>query len=317
MKKFTSVSDVQNPQALADLGLELKKNPFKFKHLGENKTMGIIFLNPSLRTRLSTQKAARNLGMDVMVMNFTGEGWNLETEDGVIMDGDSQEHIKEAAAVIGQYCDIIGIRSFPKFESRAQDYSEKLIQDVIAYCGCPVVSLESATLHPLQSLADLITITELKKVKRPKVVLTWAPHPRRLPQAVANSFAEWMNQADVDLVITHPEGYDLDPKFVGNATVTPHQDEAFKGADFIYAKNWSSYQDYGKILSNDPNWRITTQKMELTNNAKFMHCLPVRRNVVVTDGVLDSNYSACIQQAGNREWSAQAVLKTMLEEMNA
>jgi len=314
MKKFTSVKDVQNAQALADLGIELKKNPFQFQHLGKNKTMGIIFLNPSLRTRLSTQKAAKNLGMEVMVMNFTGEGWNLETEDGVVMNGNSQEHIKEAAAVIGQYCDIIGIRSFPKFESRELDYSEKLINDVIKYCGCPVVSLESATLHPLQSLADLITITELKKVERPKVVLTWAPHPRRLPQAVSNSFAEWMNAADVDLVITHPEGFDLDPRFTGDAKITTNQMEAFEGADFIHAKNWSSFQDYGKTLE-DPSWMITLEKMKQTNNAKFMHCLPVRRNVVVSDDVLDSEYSAVIQEAGNREWSAQAVLKTMLENL--
>lgn len=316
MKKFTSVKDVKDAQAMADLGLELKKNPFAFQHLGKNKTMGIIFLNPSLRTRLSTQKAAKNLGMDVMVMNFTGEGWNLETEDGIVMDGNTQEHIKEAAAVIGQYCDIIGIRSFPKFENRELDYSEKLLNDVIKYCGCPVVSLESATLHPLQSLADLITITELKKVKRPKVVLTWAPHPRKLPQAVSNSFAEWMNSAEVDLVITHPEGYDLAPEFVGNATVTNNQEEAFKDADFIHAKNWSSYLDYGKTEPGKYNdWMVDEEKMALTNGAKFMHCLPVRRNVVVSDGVLDSDSSVVIQEAGNREWSAQAVLKTMLDNL--
>lgn len=315
MKKFTSVTDVKNAQELANLGLELKKNPFSHKHLGENKTMGIIFMNPSLRTRLSTQKAAKNLGMDVMVMNFTGEGWNLETEDGVIMNGDNQEHIKEAAAVIGQYCDVVGIRSFPKFESRDNDYSEKLLNDFINYCGRPLVSLESSTLHPLQSLADLITITELKKVERPKVVLTWAPHPRRLPQAVSNSFAEWMNHADVDLVVTHPEGYELDPKYTGSAQITHNQDEAFEGADFVYAKNWSSYNNYGEILSQDPNWMVSLDKMKQTNNGKFMHCLPVRRNVVVSDGVLDSDYSACIQLAGNREWSAQAVLKTMLENL--
>lgn len=315
MKIFTSVQDVQNAQAMADLGLELKKNPYAYKHLGENKTMGIIFLNPSLRTRLSTQKAAKNLGMEVMVMNFTGEGWNLETEDGVVMNGNNQEHIREAAAVIGQYCDIVGIRSFPSFESREKDYSEKIIKDFIKYCGKPVVSLESATLHPLQSLADLITITELKKVERPKVVLTWAPHPRRLPQAVANSFAQWMNEAEVDLVITHPKGYELDPKFTGNAKIVYDQNEAFAGADFIYAKNWSSYNDYGKILSEDPSWTVSLEKMKLTNSGKFMHCLPVRRNVVVNDEVLDSDYSVCIQQAGNREWSAQAVIKTMLESL--
>lgn len=315
MKIFTSVNDVKDPQAMADLGLELKKNPYAHKHLGENKTMGIIFLNPSLRTRLSTQKAAKNLGMEVMVMNFTGEGWNLETEDGVVMNGNAQEHIKEAAAVIGQYCDIVGIRSFPSFESKEKDYSEKIIKDFIKYCGKPVVSLESATLHPLQSLADLITITELKKTKRPKVVLTWAPHPRRLPQAVANSFAEWMSKADVDFVVTHPKGYELDKKFTGDATIEYDQDKAFEGADFIYAKNWSSYEQYGEILSEDPNWTVSLEKMKLTNDGKFMHCLPVRRNVVVNDEVLDSDYSVCIQQAGNREWSAQAVIKTMLESL--
>ncbi len=315
MKVFTSVNDVKDPQAMANLGLELKKNPFAHKHLGENKTMGIIFLNPSLRTRLSTQKAAKNLGMEVMVMNFTGEGWNLETEDGVVMNGNAQEHIKEAAAVIGQYCDIVGIRSFPSFESKEKDYSEKIINDFIKYCGKPVVSLESATLHPLQSLADLITITELKKTAKPKVVLTWAPHPRRLPQAVANSFAEWMNKADVDFVITHPKGYELDKKFTGNAPIEYDQDKAFEGADFIYAKNWSSYEQYGEILSEDPSWTVSLEKMKLTNNGKFMHCLPVRRNVVVNDEVLDSEYSVCIQQAGNREWSAQAIIKTMLEKL--
>ncbi len=315
MKVFTSVNDVKDPQAMANLGLELKKNPFAHKHLGENKTMGIIFLNPSLRTRLSTQKAAKNLGMEVMVMNFTGEGWNLETEDGVVMNGNAQEHIKEAAAVIGQYCDIVGIRSFPSFESKEKDYSEKIINDFIKYCGKPVVSLESATLHPLQSLADLITITELKKTAKPKVVLTWAPHPRRLPQAVANSFAEWMNKADVDFVITHPKGYELDKKFTGSAHIEYDQDKAFEGADFIYAKNWSSYEQYGEILSEDPSWTVSLEKMKLTNNGKFMHCLPVRRNVVVNDEVLDSEYSVCIQQAGNREWSAQAIIKTMLEKL--
>jgi N-succinyl-L-ornithine transcarbamylase len=315
MKKFTSVKDIKDPQALADLGLSLKKNPFQFKKLGENKTMGLIFLNPSLRTRLSTQKAAQNLGMQVMIMNFTGEGWNLETEEGAIMNGNSQEHIKEAAAVIGEYCDLIGIRSFPTFESKEKDYSESILNDFIKYCGKPVVSLESSTLHPLQSLADLITITELKKTKRPKVVLTWAPHPRRLPQAVPNSFAEWMNQADVEFVIAHPKGYELDPKFAGNAKITHDQDEALKNADFVYTKNWSSYTDYGKILSEDPSWMITLEKMKLTNDGKFMHCLPVRRNVVVADEVLDSKYSIVIQEAGNREWAAQAVIKTMLESL--
>lgn len=315
MKYFTSVNDVYNPQQLADLGRELKKDPFQFQDLGKNKTMGIIFLNPSLRTRLSTQKAARNLGMEVMVMNFTGEGWNLETRDGVIMNEGSQEHIKEAAAVIGEYCDVIGIRSFPTFESREVDYEDRIINAFIEHSGRPVVSLESATLHPLQSLADLITISELKIVEKPKVVLTWAPHPRRLPQAVANSFAEWMNKADVDLTIVHPVGYELHSKYVGNAKVLHDQNEAFKDADFIYAKNWSSYNSYGEILSEDPDWMITEEKMALTNSGKFMHCLPVRRNVVVSDGVLDSDSSVVIPQSGNREWAAQAVIKTVLESL--
>ncbi len=312
MKQFTSVHDVKDIDKLVADALAAKANPFANKKLGENKTMGIIFLNPSLRTRLSTQKAARNLGMETMVMNFGGEGWNLETEDGVVMNGNNQEHIKEAAAVIGQYCDVIGIRSFPSFEDREKDYQEKILKDFIKYSGRPVVSLESATRHPLQSLADLVTITELKKVERPKVVLTWAPHPRRLPQAVSNSFAEWMNKADVDLVITHPEGYDLSPEFVGNAQVTNNQDEAFEGADFVYAKNWSTYEPYGQILSQDPSWTITEEKMALTNQGKFMHCLPVRRNVIVSDGVLDSDSSAAIQQAGNREWAAHAVIQEIL-----
>ncbi|MCP4522427.1 MAG: N-acetylornithine carbamoyltransferase [Cytophagales bacterium] len=315
MKHFTSVKDVENIDKLVQDALELKSDPLKYQHLGTGKTMGIIFLNPSLRTRLSTQKAARNLGMDVMVMNFTGEGWNLETQDGVIMDGGSQEHIKEAAAVIGQYCDVIGIRSFPSFESREEDYNEKILNDFIKYAGCPVVSLESATLHPLQSLADIITIEELKKEgKKPKVVLSWAPHPRRLPQAVANSFAQWMNEVDVDLVITHPEGYDLSPEFVGHAEVTNNQDEALKDADFVYVKNWSTYEPYGEIKSQDASWQITKEKMDLTNDGKFMHCLPVRRNVIVSDEVLDSDSSVVIQEAGNREWSASAVLKQILEQ---
>ena len=313
MKKFTSVKDVHNPQGLADLGIKLKKSPFSHQELGRNKSMGIIFLNPSLRTRLSTQKAAKNLGMDAIVLNFSGESYVLEMEDGVVMNGTSQEHIKEAAAVIGQYFDVIGIRSFPLFENREIDYADKIINAFVKYSGKPVVNLESATTHPLQSLTDLITITELKKVERPKVVLTWAPHPRRLPQAVANSFAEWMNEADVDLTIAHPKGYELAPTYVGNAIVTHDQNAAIEGADFVYAKNWSTYEPYGQIQSEDASWMITKAKMDLTNNGKFMHCLPVRRNVIVGDDVLDSEYSAVIQQAGNREWAAQAVLKTILE----
>lgn len=315
MNHFTSVKDAGNISQLVHDALELKKNPYKYKHLGEGKTMGIIFLNPSLRTRLSTQKAAKNLGMEAMVMNFGSEGWNLETQDGVIMNGNAQEHIKDAAAVIGQYCDVIGIRSFPSFESKEGDYSEKILNDFIKYAGRPIVSLESATRHPLQSLADLITIEELKTKSRPKVVLTWAPHPRRLPQCVANSFSEWMNVSEVDFVITHPKGYELAPEFVGNARVEYDQNKAFEGADFIYAKNWSAYNDYGAVLSQDDAWQITEDKMQLTDNGKFMHCLPVRRNVIVSDGVMDSASSVVMQEAGNREWSASAVLKQILTDL--
>jgi N-succinyl-L-ornithine transcarbamylase len=245
-------------------------------------------------------------------MNVGQDGWGLEFEDGAIMDGNKAEHIKEAAPVIGQYCDIVGIRSFPTLENRAEDYSEKVLNQFVKNTGRPIISLESATRHPLQSLADLITIEELKTKPRPKVVLTWAPHVKALPQAVPNSFAEWMNAADVDFVITHPEGYELAPEFVGHAQVTHNQAEAFKDADFIYAKNWSSYTDYGKILTQDPSWKVTAEKMALTNDAKFMHCLPVRRNIVVDDAVLDSPNSVVVQQAGNRIWSAQVVLKQIL-----
>jgi N-succinyl-L-ornithine transcarbamylase len=333
MKKFTSVNDVENINQLVLEALVEKRFPFANKELGKNKTLGLIFLNPSLRTRLSTQRAAQNLGMDVIVMNLDKEGWSIETKDGVIMDGSAAEHIKEAAAVIGQYCDIIGVRSFPKLQNREEDYSDDVLNKFIKYSGVPVVSLESAILHPFQSLADLITITELKphpslpspqgegKGERCKVVLSWAPHPKNLPQAVPNSFSEWMLRADVDFVITHPEGYELDTRFTslplgkGQAKIIYNQDEAFKGADFIYAKNWSSYKEYGKILSQDKNWMITNKKMALTNNAKFMHCLPVRRNVVVADEVLDGPNSVVIQQAQNRIYSAQVVLKKILQQL--
>lgn len=314
MKKFISVADAGDIKGLVNEAIELKKDPFRHKKLGENKTIGIIFFNSSLRTRLSTQKAARSLGMEVLVMNFT-EGYNIETENGVVMNADTQEHIKEAAAVIGQYCDIIALRSFPRFEDRELDYSEHIINNFVKYSKVPVINLESATRHPLQSLADLITMEELKTKEKPKVVLTWAPHPRRLPQAVSNSFAEWVNETDAELVIAHPKGYNLSPEFVGKAKVTNDQDEALKDADFVYAKNWSSYDNYGAILSKDPNWKITEEKMALTNNGKFMHCLPVRRNVIVSDGVLDSDYSAVVQEAGNREFSAQVVIKRILENL--
>ena len=330
MKKFTSVKDVENIDQLVLEALVQKKYPFANKELGKNKTLGLVFLNPSLRTRLSTQRAAQNLGMNVMVMNLDKEGWSIETKDGAIMDGSAAEHIKEAAAVIGQYCDIIGVRSFPKLQNREEDYSDEVLNKFLKYAGVPLISLESATLHPFQSLADLITITEVwnskpKTVNRkPKVVLTWAPHPKILPQAVPNSFSEWMLRANVDFVITHPEGYELNPQFTslpfeedwgGAVKIIYNQDEALKNADFVYAKNWSSYKEYGKILSQDRNWTITNKKMSLTNNGKFMHCLPVRRNVVVADEVLDGPNSIVIQQAKNRICSAQVVLKKILENL--
>lgn len=333
MKRFTSVNDVENIDQLVLEALMEKKFPFANKELGKHKTLGLIFLNPSLRTRLSTQRAAQNLGMDVIVMNLDKEGWSIETKDGVVMDGSAAEHIKEAAAVIGGYCDIVGVRSFPKLQNREEDYSDEVLNKFLKYAGVPVVSLESATLHPFQSLADLITITEIWNSRptslvsgptsRPKVVLSWAPHPKNLPQAVPNSFSEWMLRADVDFVITHPEGYELDSRFTsspsgrpgGAAKIEYDQDKAFKGADFVYAKNWSSYKEYGKILSQDKNWMITNKKMALTNNAKFMHCLPVRRNVVVADEVLDGPNSVVLQQAQNRIYSAQIILKKILQQL--
>ncbi|OZI09891.1 acetylornithine carbamoyltransferase [Siphonobacter sp. BAB-5385] len=313
MKQFLSVHDVPDLPGLVQEALWLKQNPYADENLGRHKTLGLLFFNASLRTRLSTQKAAENLGMKVMVMNVTTDSWGLEFEDGAIMNGNKAEHVKEAAAVVGQYCDIIGVRSFPSLTDREKDYQEQVIKQFVKYAGVPILSLESATRHPLQSFTDLITIEETKTVARPKVVLTWAPHVKALPQAVPNSFAEWMNAADVDFVITHPEGYALAPEFSGNARITHNQREAFEGADFIYAKNWSSYETYGQIINSDPAWMITQEKMGLTNQAKFMHCLPVRRNLVVEDAVLDSANSIVIQEAGNRVWAAQAVLKRMLQ----
>ncbi|MEY4953959.1 MAG: N-succinylornithine carbamoyltransferase [Bacteroidota bacterium] len=312
MQHFTSVKDAYNIDKLVNEALLMKKMPYADKHLGKNKTMGLLFFNSSLRTRLSTQKAAQNLGMDVMVMNVGADSWQLEMNEGVIMNGDKAEHVSEAAAVIGQYCDIVGVRSFPGLVDREYDYSELVLKQFMRFTGKPIVSLESATRHPLQSLTDLITITEYKTVERPKVVLTWAPHVKALPQCVPNSFAEWMNIANVDFTIAHPKGYELAPEFSGNAKICYDPKEAFEGADFIYAKNWSSYEDYGKILSSDPAWTVSAEKMKLTNNAKFMHCLPVRRNVVVDDAVIDSENSIVIQQAGNRVWAAQTVLKEIL-----
>ncbi len=315
MRNFTNVKDIGDLNIALKEAFEVKANRFGYKELGKDKTLVMIFFNSSLRTRLSTQKAAMNLGMNVMVLDINQGAWKLETERGVIMDGDKSEHLLEAIPVIGCYCDIIGVRSFARFENKQEDYEEKIISEFIQYSGRPVFSMEAATRHPLQSFADLITIEEYKKCKRPKVVLSWAPHPKSLPQAVANSFAEWMNATDYDFVITHPEGYELAPQFVGNAKVEYDQRKAFEGADFIYAKNWSAYSDpnYGKVISMDRSWTVDSEKMALTNNAYFMHCLPVRRNMIVTDEIIESPQSIVIPEAANREISAQVVLKRILE----
>jgi N-succinyl-L-ornithine transcarbamylase len=313
MKHFINTSDVSSVSELVSEGLKQKSDPFKDQALGKNKTIVLLFFNSSLRTRLSTQKAASNLGMNVMVMNVGTDSWQLEMEDGVIMDAGKAEHIKEAAAVIGQYCDIIAVRSFAELVDREYDYREVVLEKFRQYAGVPIINLESATRHPCQSLADLITIEELKTQAKPKVVLTWAPHFKALPQAVGNSFAEWVNLTDYEFVIANPEGYDLHPDYRGNAKVYHNQEEAFAGADFIYAKNWSSYEQYGKVLTQDPSWKITMDKMALTNDAKFMHCLPVRRGLKVDDAVLDSPSSVVVQQAGNRVWSVQAAIKKILE----
>ncbi|MBF9253605.1 N-acetylornithine carbamoyltransferase [Pontibacter sp. 172403-2] len=313
MTNYTSVHDVTDLDALVKEALHLKQNPYKYKHLGENRTLGLIFLNPSLRTRMSTQKAAVNLGMNVMVMNIDKEGWALETQEGAVMNGTTVEHIKDAAAVMGQYCDILGLRSFPKLQNREEDYSENLLQSFIRYSKVPVISLESATRHPLQSLADLITITENTPAgKRPKVVLTWAPHIKALPQCVANSFAEWMGRAAVDLVITQPQGFELAETFTRGAAITHNQQEALQDADFVYVKNWSAYEDYGKVLPDAQDWMLTNEKLQVSNNAKVMHCLPVRRNVELSDQILDGPNSLVLEQANNRTYAAQAVLKTLL-----
>lgn len=315
MRHFTSVKDIGNLKEAIKEALEIKADRYKYCELGKNKTLMMIFFNSSLRTRLSTQKAALNLGMNVIVLDINQGAWKLETERGVIMDGDKPEHILEAIPVIGSYCDIIGVRSFARFENKADDYNEVIIEQFIKYSGRPVFSMEAATRHPLQSFADLITIEEYKKCERPKVVLTWAPHPKALPQAVPNSFAEWLNATDYEFVITHPKGYELDPAFVGNARVEYDQMKAFEGADFIYAKNWSAYsgENYGKVLSTDREWTVSDRQMAVTNNAYFMHCLPVRRNMIVTDEVIESPNSLVIPEAANREISATVVLKRILE----
>ena len=324
MKTFFNVEDLGNLDAAIAEALEVKKHRFDYQHLGKNKTLLMIFFNNSLRTRLSTQKAAMNLGMNVIVLDVNAGAWKLETERGVIMDGDKSEHLLEAIPVLGSYCDIIAVRSFAGLTDREYDYAETVVQQFVKYSGRPVVAMETATVHPLQAFADLITIEEnwpANSPKRPKVVLTWAPHCRALPQAVPNSFAQWMNAANVDLVITHPEGYELDPLFTGNAPIEYNQRKALEGADFVYAKNWScpgvtNPADYGKILSKDMSWTIDTEHMSWTNNGKFLHCLPVRRGLIVTDDVIESPNSLVIPEAANREISAQVVLKRVLENLS-
>jgi N-succinyl-L-ornithine transcarbamylase len=325
MKLFSSVHDVTDIKQLVASALALKASPYAHSDLGKNKTLGLVFMNPSLRTRLSTQKAALNLGMNVMVMNMDKEGWALETQDGVIMNGTTVEHIREAAAVMGEYCDILGLRSFPKLQNREEDYNEEFFNKFVKFCGVPVVSLESATRHPLQSLADLVTIHETWEPYRvdakakPKVVLAWAPHIKPLPQAVPNSFAEWMSRAQaegmLDFTIAQPAGFELEESFTPGAKISHNLDEAIADADYVYVKNWSSYKDYGKLLDFPEGWMINNEKLKLTNNAKVMHCLPVRRDLELASEILEGPNSLVIHEAGNRLWSAQAVLKAMLEKL--
>jgi N-succinyl-L-ornithine transcarbamylase len=318
MKNFISVADVSNMDHLIKQALLYKKNPFADKLLGQGKKIGLLFLNPSLRTRFSTQVAALNLGLEPMVFNVDKEGWALEFEEEAIMSGNSVEHIKDAAPVLGKYFDILCIRTFPSLKNKEDDYSELYINQFVKYTGIPVVSLESATLHPLQSLTDILTITEClqntPKIVKPKIVLTWAPHVKPLPQCVANSFSQWVNAwGAAEFVITHPEDYELDPKFTKNAQIIHDQELALKNADFVYVKNWSTYKDYGKMYTNDPEWMLTTKKLSLTNQARVMHCLPVRRNVELSDEVLDGPNSVVTRQAGNRVWAAQSVLSEILK----
>lgn len=322
MNQFISVHDVPDINALVKKALQYKANPFADRELGSDKRIGLLFLNPSLRTRLSTQVAAKNLGMEAIVFNVDKEGWALEFEEGAIMSGNTVEHVKDAAPILGQYFDILCIRTFPSLKNREDDYSEMYINQFIKYAGVPVVSLESATLHPLQSLTDIVTITESltgnPKLQtpnsKPRIVLTWAPHIKPLPQCVANSFAQWVNAwGEADFVITHPPDYELAEQFTKGATITHDQDAALKDADFIYVKNWSTYTDYGKVYENDPDWMLTEEKLNTTNNAKVMHCLPVRRNVELSDEILDGPHSLVTQQAGNRVWAAQAVLSEILK----
>jgi len=317
MKTFIRAKDLGNFQEALQEAFEVKKNRFGYQHLGKNKTLLMVFFNSSLRTRLSTQKAGMNLGMNTIVLDINQGAWKLETERGVVMDGDKTEHILEAIPVMGNYCDLIGVRSFAQFENKAYDYQETILQQFIQFSGRPVFSMESATAHPLQAFADLITIEEYRKKPHPKVVMSWAPHPKALPQAVPNSFADFMNEADVEFVITHPKGYELAPEFVRNAHIEYDQMKAFEGADFVYAKNWAAYQDpnYGKIICTDRSWTVSSRQMAVTNNAYFMHCLPVRRNMIVTDEVIESPQSLVIPEAANREISAEVVIKRMLESL--
>ncbi|MFZ4057111.1 MAG: N-acetylornithine carbamoyltransferase [Ferruginibacter sp.] len=314
MKHFTSVYDVANIDALVAKALSFKANPFQSKQLNSNKRVGMLFLNPSMRTRLSTELAASNLGMQVIVFNVDKEGWALEFEEGAIMSGHTVEHIKDAAPILGNYFDILCIRAFPTLKNKEEDYSEQVINAFIQFAGIPIVSMESATLHPLQSLTDIVTITEHSTmIIRPKIVLTWAPHIKALPQCVSNSFAQWINAwGKAEFVIAHPEDYELDTQFTKGATITHNQDEALKDADFVYVKNWSTYTDYGKIYSNDPSWMLTNAKLAFTHSAKVMHCLPVRRNVELSDEILDGTNSIVTQQAANRVWAAQAVLSELI-----
>lgn len=318
MKHFISTADVHDLDALVQKALHFKQNPFHQKHIGSNKRIGLLFLNPSMRTRLSTQVAAQNLGMEAIVFNIGSEGWALEFADEAIMNGTTVEHVKDAAPIMGHYFDILAIRTFPSLKNKEEDYSERYIQQFIKYCGIPVVSLESATLHPLQSLTDIITIEEemakWKVAHKPKIVLSWAPHVKPLPQCVANSFAQWVNKwGKAEFVITHPIGYDLDQRYTDGATITHDQQEALVDADFVYVKNWSSYSDYGKILCTDESWMLTQSSLKTTNQAKVMHCLPVRRNVELSSEILDSPHSLITVEAANRVWAAQAVLHSILE----
>jgi N-succinyl-L-ornithine transcarbamylase len=324
MQHFTSVADVQDINELIRAAQQFKAQPLLHSSLGMGKKIGLLFLNPSLRTRISTQLAARNLGMEVMVLNMDKEGWALEFQEGIVMDGTSVEHVKDAAPVLGQYFDVLAVRTFPGLIDREKDYSEQVLQQFIRYAGIPILSLESATLHPLQSLADLLTMTEVMHSagwlgkRKPKVVLTWAPHIKPLPHCVANSFAEWVNSwGEADFVITHPEGYELNEQFTEGAQITQHQDEALQDADFVYVKNWSSYQTYGKVLETDPGWMLNKRKWQTTRKAGVMHCLPVRRNVELSDEILDAPFSLVTRQAANRVWSAQAVISSLIKDDSA